>query len=283
MGKARKAQAETPTITTIGAFKLTASGLKVEGVPTFRQWEEAVIEAKALGVCLMWVIGDLLVYGEEKYGEEYAQALEAADYADETVRQAQWVAKQFPPSIRLSIVPFSFHRTVATLPQKQALGLLKKAGLEGWTRQVLALEVRKLKTPEKPAEEPVTRVTESEESDPDDTPLEVSGDPVKCLEAVAGMSKALKKWRALFSSIMASPFSAFVGNVAGGYTGCEPYKTGERVESGKLGPITFGPAEYSTEALDELLNFGGGLTAMLNRVSRPEVPGAGVGEWEVPD
>jgi hypothetical protein len=275
-----KVKVTAPTATVIGGtFKLTATGLQVAGSPSFDQWYRAVVEAKALGACVLWVLGDLLTFGEQRYGEQYSQALEAADFADETLRVAAWVAKAFPPEKRVAPVPFSFYRTVAALPQPKALELLEQADSEGWTRQVLALEVKKIKEPE-----PVTRVTDEPTGngdEVDESPARVDADPAKCLEAVSQMARACRRWRAYLSALMASPYADAVKNVAGGYAVGKVEKTGGQVEQGKVGPVTFGMVEYSVQALDELMAFGGGLTAMFRRAERPEVPGEGVGGWEL--
>ena len=56
---------------------------------------------------LPWIIGDLIVYGEQAFGEEYAQLVEALGLAPGTLAQYAWVAKNIPPARRVESSPTS--------------------------------------------------------------------------------------------------------------------------------------------------------------------------------
>lgn len=157
------------TLTSVGPFRLTPSGMTVVGSPTFEQWEAAVKVAKSLSISVMWIVGDLLVYGEERFGEDYAQAVEEADYADDTVRVAQWVAKRFPPDKRILELTFSHHQAVAVLDSEPAAKILATALKEKLsTRDVRALAkaTQTRETPAIQAFSPVGRITNQPEPRP---------------------------------------------------------------------------------------------------------------------
>lgn len=61
----------------------------------------------------MFRIGDALVAGESKLGEEVWQHV-GSDYAQETLRNAKWVAERIPLARRRAL-PFSYHQAVASL------------------------------------------------------------------------------------------------------------------------------------------------------------------------
>lgn len=79
---------------------------------------------------LQWVIGDLLLAGEDRYGEAYSQVLDAADYAEDTLKACRWVSARFPRVRRLTGVSWSHHQAVAALDPGEADGLLAQAERE---------------------------------------------------------------------------------------------------------------------------------------------------------
>jgi len=84
-----------------------------------------------------WVIGDLILYGEANFGEEYAQLIEALRLAPGTLAQYAWAARSVPPHRRVEGVDFSIHRLVGKFEagvQRKYLQLARRDGLS--TRQV---------------------------------------------------------------------------------------------------------------------------------------------------
>jgi N6-adenosine-specific RNA methylase IME4 len=112
---------------------------------SFEQWEEVVNTLGMVTKSCLWWWGDALVYGERKWGERYAQALDASDYEYQTLANAHWVASKIPFSLRRENLSFSHHSAVAALESKQADALLAKAEEEDWTYQDLRREVQKRK------------------------------------------------------------------------------------------------------------------------------------------
>lgn len=88
---------------------------------------------------LAWAIGDWLTYGEENYGEKYAQAMEATGYPVETLANWASVARRVAPSRRRESLSWSHHAEVASLPPADQEGWLMRAEAENWDRATLRL------------------------------------------------------------------------------------------------------------------------------------------------
>lgn len=118
-----------------GPFFLTATGAIVaEGaIVTFEEWEEALKWSRDVEQSAGFWIGDLLNYGEAKYGEKYSQALEATPFAEKTLRNAASVANKIAPAQRRADVPYSHHVEVAKLPPAEQEVMLAKVADEGLT------------------------------------------------------------------------------------------------------------------------------------------------------
>jgi N6-adenosine-specific RNA methylase IME4 len=129
----------------IGKFTLTATGMAVEGEPTFEEWEQAYSFARRAESGVMWWVGDLLNYGERVYGETYAQAMVATELKYKTLRVAKWVAGQFELSRRRDNLSFEHHRAVASLPPRDREKWLERADKEGLRRAELRTAIHKWK------------------------------------------------------------------------------------------------------------------------------------------
>ncbi len=84
---------------------------------TYAEWESVGLRLQGADDSLKWWIGDWLAYGERKYGETYAAAIEKTGYGVERLRQYKWVAERVPPENRYSGNGFSWskHRAVGAL------------------------------------------------------------------------------------------------------------------------------------------------------------------------
>lgn len=130
-------------------YDLQATGLLVQGELSFEDWSGigAWLEAAEQGI--QWWIGDWMVYGESRYGDQYVQALESTGWAIATIRQYQWVCEKVPRQNRRSDLSFFHHRAVAELDAKDQAAWLKKAA-EGdagdtWTVDRLRREIKQSK------------------------------------------------------------------------------------------------------------------------------------------
>lgn len=92
-----------------------------------------------------WWLGDWLRYGERRWPDVYAQAVEASGLSVQTLQNYQWVADRIPPAERVQEVPFSHHRAVAALEPAQRSGLLERARDEHMTEGEVRGRVRQIK------------------------------------------------------------------------------------------------------------------------------------------
>jgi DNA modification methylase len=132
----------------LGAFVINPRGLTVAGNPTYDEWYQAGERLRYLEGALMWAIGDWLNYGEQKYGEMYAQAMEATDYSYQTLRDAKWVAGEIVSSTRQFDVPFGHYKEVAAQEPEVRDELLAAAEAGGWTQKQMREAVQTYKRAE---------------------------------------------------------------------------------------------------------------------------------------
>ena len=92
-----------------------------------------------------WWVGDLIVYGEEIFGEEHAQIERNLGLAPQTIANRASVARHIPPSRRRASLPFGVHAEVAYLDPKVRDQWLDRAEDGQWTRAKLRLEMRSVK------------------------------------------------------------------------------------------------------------------------------------------
>ncbi len=100
---------------------------------------------KRIDSACQWWLGDWLNFGERKYGEMYAQAVDETDAAYQTLRNYKWVAGAFQLSRRRDNVPFGVHREIAALPEAEREAALDIAAEEGWTVRESRQHVKLLK------------------------------------------------------------------------------------------------------------------------------------------
>jgi len=60
-----------------------------------------------------WWLGDWVMFGEQRYGEKHAQAIEATGYSYQTIANAKWIAGKFEFSERTENLTWYHHMNVA--------------------------------------------------------------------------------------------------------------------------------------------------------------------------
>ena len=90
-----------------------------------------------MSVALCWWIGDFLLYGEEVFGEEYAQIEASLRLRPQTLANYRSVAKHVPPSRRRAGLSFGVHAEVAYLPPRDRDEMLQLAARNDWKREDL--------------------------------------------------------------------------------------------------------------------------------------------------
>jgi N6-adenosine-specific RNA methylase IME4 len=127
----------------IPGFTLSRTGLLFDGEPTYEQWLEAGKLLRLMEGSVHWAIGDWLSGGERRYGEKYAEAVEATGFSPQTLMNDKWVAERVEFSRRRENLTFSHHAEVAPLPPAEQKRWLAKAEKEDWARFELRAAVRK--------------------------------------------------------------------------------------------------------------------------------------------
>lgn len=123
-------------------------GLVFAGDVTFPEWvqigEDLAVEYKSCH----WRIGDWLNYGERKWGEVYAQALEndGSGFAYQTLANDKYVASRIELSRRKEHLSFTHHAEVAGLEPEQQDEFLDRAEDERLTTRELRQLVRATRT-----------------------------------------------------------------------------------------------------------------------------------------
>lgn len=134
---------------------LDSVSLEVREKLDFEAWQGIGANLRKIEGGVMWWLGDWLRYGEAEHGEKYSQALDATDYAYQTLNSARWVAERVEAKRRRKGLTWGHHREVAALEVKEQDKWLAKAEKEGWT-------VKELRNAAHPPGEPAPPVdTES--------------------------------------------------------------------------------------------------------------------------
>ena len=95
---------------------------------------------------VMWWIGDWLRFGERRWGEMYAQAVDDTRRQYQQLADAKWVAEKFDDfSCRHENLSWSHHREVAGLASDKRDELLDLAEREGLSTRELRAEVSRRK------------------------------------------------------------------------------------------------------------------------------------------
>jgi hypothetical protein len=83
-----------------------------EGLP-YDQWRDTLLMYAKVGKAMQFWLGDALLYGENRFGEQFAQAASETGYSEESLRGFLWVASRVPPSIRRLTLSWSHHQVAA--------------------------------------------------------------------------------------------------------------------------------------------------------------------------
>lgn len=100
----------------------------------YETWEAIVERALRLGRGVQWAVGDLLNYGEDKFGETYAQAVTLDGYESSTIQRWKFVSRMISREIRSEMLSFSHHAEIAGIPEKADIAaLIVECEDEMWT------------------------------------------------------------------------------------------------------------------------------------------------------
>lgn len=124
-----------------GPGAVTRTGLLLpDGLP-FDQWCLAWQALEACQGAIQWWLGDCLQYGEQQYGEEFAQVI-GPDRSPQTYLNLKWVASRFAPSRRRENLSWSHHAEVAACEPPEQDAWLNAAEQHEWSRAELRRHMR---------------------------------------------------------------------------------------------------------------------------------------------
>lgn len=130
-------------------FTFTATGLKIESWVTFEQWELYGRKLQLADKGIQWALGDWVIFGEGKFKERAAQAVEFTGLKVKTLQNYATVAKAIDQSRRRDseLVDFATHSEVASLPEQEQEKILDKAEAQPgeMTRKQVRREVHRAK------------------------------------------------------------------------------------------------------------------------------------------
>jgi hypothetical protein len=107
--------------------ELSETGYRLPPDLTYERWASIGATLLLTHRAVMFWIGDWLRYGEARYGEKYAQAIETTDFAYQTLRNAVWVCEHVEMSRRRDNLSFGHHDAIAALDPGQQDELLERA------------------------------------------------------------------------------------------------------------------------------------------------------------
>lgn len=108
---------------------------------TFDQWQqvgEQLAQAKATAEWAVdmtnWALGNWIEYGDAKWGEKYAQAVDVTGLRESTLQRLAYTVRQFGGRPSHPALPFTYHAEVAFLPEPEREAILDQAQEQGLTR-----------------------------------------------------------------------------------------------------------------------------------------------------
>ena len=109
--------------------EVTLNAMLLNPTLPFDEWEKIGSQLSTIQEGLMFWVGDWLNFGEEHFGEAYAQAMEATGYSYNTLKTAKYVTKKFPPELRINSdnIKFTHYSAVAGKEPEEAISLLRDA------------------------------------------------------------------------------------------------------------------------------------------------------------
>lgn len=128
-------------------IQFTSTGLSLPPDLSFDEWQDYGERLFAMERGVMWAIGDWWRYGEHRYGERAAQALDSR-YAYGTLANAGYVAAAIEPSRRREVLSFAHHQEVAALPIDEQDYWLDEAERGEWSRNDLRTHIKRGRAPD---------------------------------------------------------------------------------------------------------------------------------------
>lgn len=141
------------TVALRSEIQFTPTGLSLPADLSFDEWADYGERLFAMERGVMWAIGDWWRFGEHRYGERAAQALDSR-YSFQTLANAGYVAGAVETSRRREVLSYSHHAEVAALPTEEQDYWLDAAESGEWSRNELRARIKRGTTDDAPIDEP---------------------------------------------------------------------------------------------------------------------------------
>lgn len=125
-----------------GNLNASRIGLDLEGLVSYREWRDLGGRICRLSKASAWWLGDWIVFGQQRYGRRYHQAVEATGLDYQTLRNYATVARKIEMSRRRESLSFQHHAEVCALPPDEQDMWLDRAEAGSWTRKQLRSAIR---------------------------------------------------------------------------------------------------------------------------------------------
>jgi len=119
-----------PAVVTPAVAHYDRRALVLEGALSWERYEELCGWLEVCEEAVGFWIGDLIIRGEQEFGERAYQPWTAKGYKAERLRQYAWVASHVGVYARKDELSFTYHREVAALPEPEQVALLDRAEAE---------------------------------------------------------------------------------------------------------------------------------------------------------
>jgi hypothetical protein len=140
-----------------GDVEITETGWRPTRELSRDEWEAVGRDLLRVGRAWQWWVGDWVLYGEKRYGETYAEAIELTGMTWNTLTNVISVARRVEPSRRREHLSWSHHEAIAALDPGEQDEWLQRCDTDGLTVERLRSALRSSgvrKTQEPAAGEP---------------------------------------------------------------------------------------------------------------------------------
>lgn len=143
---AREARAVVPAepeILPTSRARLSETSLELPPDYSFEEWEQLGVALGRMERSVQWWVGDWIRFGESRFGEKYAQAMDATGKEYGTLATTVWVAEHIDTSRRRENLSWGHHREVAALEPAEQDRWLDEAEAEGMSVMDLRSAVKR--------------------------------------------------------------------------------------------------------------------------------------------
>jgi hypothetical protein len=96
-------------------LEITEVGLRFIREPTWEEYQQEWHKWELFHRLSTFALGDLLAYGEMRWGETYAQVAAATQLSVDYLRNIKYVCSKVPVHVRVTGLSFSHHQIVASI------------------------------------------------------------------------------------------------------------------------------------------------------------------------